>query len=603
MATKIIRVIKKNGVLINQERSVDKQSGDKQSGDKQSDDKRSGDKRSGDKRSVCESAFCEKIDKPSISGVYPEDVSSLSPEQRIAYTQFVRGANLFITGPGGTGKTRLIHHFISHAENTKKEYQVCAMTGCAALLLGCKARTLHSWSGIKLAKGPKDSVVASVLRNKRVCKEIRRTSLLIIDEISMMSQKIFEIIDALCREVKKSRYVPFGGIQVIMTGDFYQLPPVGSYDDPETTNMCFESPLWAHIFPPENVVELKTIFRQNDPTYIDILSQVRRGYLDAEHIDVLNRYVKREYNPADHYGCVPTKLFSLRNKADYINNLMFSKIEGTCYESKYKTCATNTKYLDSSEKPIPAAVLRECYSLSEAEVERELDALVKSIQAEEVFQYKVGALVMCTKNINLEMGICNGTQGVIVDVLQQGAMFIPIVQFTNGVRLPMPPIAWQSETYPTLSVHQIPLRLAWALTIHKIQGATMDIAEMDIGHSVFEYGQIYVALSRIKSLDGLYLLNFRPEKIRANPKVVAFYQEIMDAQSAAHVVEAQQVVAAHAVEAEKDINTLCKNFDAFSYKANTYGDLEEERYSQRKTRLEPYVEPETPPSIKVCKMP
>ena len=454
-------------------------------------------------------------------------MNNLSPEQKIAYSKFLRGKNLFITGPGGTGKTKLIHHFIEYATITGISHQVCAMTGCAAILLGCKARTLHSWSGIKLAKGSKDEVIQSVLKNKKVCRSIKSVRLLIIDEVSMMSQKIFEIIDDLCRQIKGRPFAPFGGIQVIFTGDFFQLPPVGSYHEPETVNMCFESPLWDSVFPFENVVELKTIFRQNDPTYIDILSQVRRGYLDNEYIDLLRAsYVRREYNPNNHYGCAPTKLFALRNKAEYINDLMFSKIDKPCYESKYTICTTNTKYIDTCT-PIPSSILRECHAINAAEVEKEVDTLTNTMQAEQVFQFKVGALVMCTKNISLETGICNGTHGVIIDILRVGdANAVPIVQFANGVKMTMSPVAWQSEMYPTISVHQIPLRLAWALTIHKIQGATMDMAEMDIGHTVFEYGQIYVALSRIKSLDGLYLLNFQPEKIKANPKVIAFYDRI-----------------------------------------------------------------------------
>jgi len=520
-------------------------------------------------------------------------MQELSPEQRRAYSKFVSGSNLFITGPGGTGKTKLIHNFIQHAEDNKINYQVCALTGCAALLLGCKARTLHSWSGIKLAKGPKEKVISYASRNKKVCNSIRGLRLLIIDEVSMMSQKIFEIIDELCREITKRRFLPFGGIQVIFTGDFYQLPPVGSYEEPETMNMCFESPLWDTVFPPENTIELKTIFRQTDPVYVDILSQVRRGYLDGEHIDLLNGYIRREYNPDDHYGCVPTKLFALRNKADHINNLMFSKIDKQCYESRYRTTTNNITYLDNG-KSIPSNVLRECAALSSEDVEKEIENLAKGMQAEEVFQYKVGALVMCTKNIALDMGICNGTSGVIVNILP-GDPAIPVVQFTNGVKMNMPPIAWQSENYPTLSVHQIPLRLAWALTIHKIQGATLSMAEMDIGHSVFEYGQIYVALSRIQSLNGLYLLNFRPEKIKANPKVSAFYNRIQDQDQDGPTEEHQDQDQDGPTEEQQDTTEEQQDEQ----------DTTEEQQDEVEQQNRRIIQTPTPirdPNIKVCKM-
>lgn len=523
-------------------------------------------------------------------------MQELSPEQRVAYSKFVRGSNLFITGPGGTGKTKLIHHFIQHAEDNKIPYQVCAMTGCAALLLGCKARTLHSWSGIKLAKGPKDKVISYASRNKKVCNSIRGLRLLIIDEVSMMSQKIFEIIDELCREITKRRFLPFGGIQVIFTGDFYQLPPVGSYEEPETMNMCFESPLWDTVFPPENTIELKTVFRQTDPVYVDILSQVRRGYLDGEHIDLLNGYIRREYNPDDHYGCVPTKLFALRNKADHINNLMFSKIDKQCYESRYRTTTNNITYLDNG-KHIPSNILRECAALSSEDVEKEIENLVKGMQADEVFQYKVGALVMCTKNISLDIGICNGTSGVIVNILP-GEPAIPVVQFTNGVKMNMPPIAWQSENYPTLSVHQIPLRLAWALTIHKIQGATLSMAEMDIGHSVFEYGQIYVALSRIQSLNGLYLLNFRPEKIRANPKVSAFYSRIQDEVEQQVEYEQQQD---EDEQQQAEVEQQQDEVDEEEQQQVEVDEEEQENHSEKSHIVQTPVQPRDP-NIKVCKM-
>jgi ATP-dependent DNA helicase PIF1 len=506
--------------------------------------------------------------------------ASLSPEQKIAFAKFVRGENLFITGPGGTGKTKLIHHFIQHALLNNISHQVCAMTGCAAILLGCKARTLHSWSGIKLAKGPSSDIIRFAVKNRTVRKSILGVMILIVDEVSMMSQKIFEIIDRICREIRNRSHVPFGGIQVIFTGDFFQLPPVGSSDEPETMNMCFESPLWNEIFPVNNTIELKTIFRQNDPTYIEILSQVRRGSLSDDHIQLLKQYVRREYNPDNHFGCVPTKLFAIRNKADYINNLMFSKIEDeTCYESRYTTCTNNTLHLDTG-KPISYDTLKLCRDLSESDIERELDVLVKNIQAEEVLQYKVGAVVMCTRNIDLDMGICNGTHGKIINVVNAGDTVIPVVQFANGIVMRMPPTGWQSELYPTLSVHQIPLRLAWALTIHKIQGATMEMAEMDIGHSVFEYGQIYVALSRIKSLDGLYLLNFQPEKIKANPKVIAFYDRI--------------------TKSEKNIDT---NMSSHVTSINTDTKISFDKYNYCEESHDTISEIRRDPTIKVCKLP
>jgi ATP-dependent DNA helicase PIF1 len=451
--------------------------------------------------------------------------SELSPDQQYAYAKFTEGHNLFITGPGGTGKTKLIHHLIKHAQTTGKKYQVCALTGCAALLLNCGARTLHSWSGIKLARGSPDTVVENVIKNRTLVRQWKKTNILIIDEVSMLSQKIFEIIEKIARTARNRPTVPFGGIQVIFTGDFFQLPPVGNLQEPATMNMCFESPIWNSVFPIENHIELRTMFRQTDPLYIDILLQIRKGELTDENAKILEGYIKRPYNPEDHGGCIPSKLFAVRSKADFVNNAMFSKIQNEEYTVSVKQLTNCKLYLDTL-KAIPPEILTKCDQLSHTDIEREIDFLKTGLNAEENFVYKKGAVVICTINLSIELGICNGSLGIITDVVMKEGLAIPIVQFSNRITQIMDMHYWQSEDFPSIAIGQIPLKLAWALTIHKIQGATMEMAEMDIGMSIFEYGQIYVALSRIKSLDGLYLLNFQPKKIKANPKVIAFYKTL-----------------------------------------------------------------------------
>ena len=229
------------------------------------------------------------------------DIRELSQEQRYAHSKFVRGENLFITGPGGTGKTRLIKHLLNHTNSVNRTTAVCAMTGCAAILLNCGARTLHSWSGIKLAKGEKSKVIASVLKNKKAVAVWRATKVLILDEVSMLSRKIFEIIEGIARQARQSSS-PFGGIQVVFTGDFFQLPPIGTEGEPETEQFCFESPLWNSVFSAENHVELKTMFRQTDPTYIRILQQVRYGNLDEEGCKMLRGYVNRKLDTEKLHG-------------------------------------------------------------------------------------------------------------------------------------------------------------------------------------------------------------------------------------------------------------------------------------------------------------
>jgi len=449
---------------------------------------------------------------------------SLSFEQNVAFQKYTEKKNLFITGPGGTGKSKLIHTIIQHAQNLGKKVQVCAMSGCAAVLLNCNARTVHSWFGLKLARGTHEDILKSIYFNKKVCSDIRKTDLLIIDEVSMMSQKIFELIVHALKSVRRNYSHPTGGLQLIFTGDFFQLPPVGNDSEPKTINMCFESEEWYKTFALENHIQLHTMFRQTDPDYIKVLMEIRKGTISQESIDILNQQLTKRYD--ENSDIVPTKLFAVNAKANHVNSMMYGKLPHPEFEYNF-SCETNcTTYLETGA-PIPSSLLRASEELSNAEKERELEFIVSNIPCDKTVRLKKGAFVMCVTNLNLDKGICNGSQGIIVGFVKHTeTQYYPRVKFHNGVEMTITPSYWQSEGFPSLAIGQIPLKLAWALTIHKIQGATLDTAEMDIGASVFEYGQMYVALSRVKNLDGLYLIDFQPSKIKANPKVVEFYNQL-----------------------------------------------------------------------------
>ena len=449
-------------------------------------------------------------------------MSELSTEQQYAYDQFIAGNNLLITGPGGTGKTKLIHHLVEYATVVGKRIQVCALTGCASILLGCNAKTIHSWSGIKLAKGSIEQTVGQVMRNKRAKKNWKAIKILIIDEVSMMSRKIFNTLETVARVVRNNP-APFGGIQIIFCGDFYQLPPVPTANEPETGEFCFESDRWWTVFRQEHHIELKTIFRQTDTKYIEILSQIRTGELSPENADILRKYVKREYDPELYNGSALTKLYPVCARADYLNKILFEKIEEPAIDYAVKKMRNCTIYTDTN-KEIEADVLQECRSLSKTEEDYELEQLMANTPCIPDFQLKQGASVMCTVNLDMERGICNGSQGIVTGF--EGSDNRPQVKFSSGLTIVIGPHTWQSSEYPTLAITQIPLQLAWAMTIHKIQGATLARAQIDIGNGVFEYGQTYVALSRIQSLDGLYLAGFNPNRIKANPKVKTFYSLI-----------------------------------------------------------------------------
>lgn len=450
------------------------------------------------------------------------NINNLSPEQKYALEKFKRGENLFITGAGGTGKTTLIKHLIEYADSVKKTIQVCALTGCAAVLLNCNARTIHSWSGIRLARGPKEKIIESVLKNKRQISNWKKVKILIIDEISMMSKKIFEILNDIGKMIRKSSQ-PFGGIQLIFTGDFFQLPPVGTMGEPETEEFCFESVEWSRTFKSENHIELETIFRQTDKPYIEILSEIRRGKLSEKNIEVLKKYVKREYDQTQIIQ--PTKLFPIRAKVDYVNAMMFHKLDEDEYQFEY-TIKTDCRMFIDSGKPFTMEQILKCDKMTNQEKDYEIENLANNTPCEKFLTLKKGASVLCTVNLDIENSICNGSQGVILDIEEMGNKTVIRVKFSNGIVKTIEPYYWQSEEFPCIAIKQYPMILAWAMTIHKIQGATLDMAEIDIGQTIFEYGQTYVALSRIKSLDGLYLSAFHPDRIRTNPKVIEFYKTI-----------------------------------------------------------------------------
>ena len=432
-----------------------------------------------------------------------------SKEQEIAYNKYTQGQNIFITGPGGTGKTALIRCIQQDAIKKGTHIQVCALTGCAAVLLECKAKTIHSWAGIGLGNGSIEQIVQKVMKNKFTKTNWKGTNILIIDEVSMMSLKIFEMLDAIGKAVRKNQK-PFGGIQLIFSGDFYQLPPVGNKDEPETCQFCFESPLWVQTF--QNHVSLSHIFRQNDPIYQRILNQIREGRLKRSSNDVLLHNVGKEI-PAD-CPIRPTKLFPTRNKVDYINVSEMNNLEGKEYEYK-------VKYHSDLEMSAQERITRMGYT--KEQIQTELMFLQGNLRCEEIVKLKVGAQVMCIVNIQLDNGdiLCNGAQGIVTDINVQG---MPVVKYKNGYQMTMAPHIWPSELIPGIGISQVPLILAWALTIHKAQGSTLDIAEVDAGSGIFECGQTYVALSRVKSLEGLYLSSFDAKRVRINKKVQEFYE-------------------------------------------------------------------------------
>jgi ATP-dependent DNA helicase PIF1 len=447
----------------------------------------------------------------------------LSKGQKTALLKYKKGENIFITGSGGSGKSEIIKIIFNDATLKRKRIQVCAMTGCAAILLKCDARTLHSWSGIGLGNKPLEEITYRIGSNPRAKQRWCHTQILVIDEVSMMSVKLFNLINNVAKIIRKNDN-PFGGMQVILSGDFYQLPPIGDKNCIETKQYCFESDEWYNAFNLNNHIELKTIFRQNDNTLTNILNKVRCGEIDDETINILEKKLNRPINES----LLRTKLFPTRYKVEQINQQEFNKLSGEKHIYKMKRF-TNNSTLSRREQD-------KLNSMTEDEIEREFLYLEGNLMCKNTLELKIGTQVMCIINVSNPdtdtIVLSNGSQGKVIgfdsctDLDGVNTYYYPIVLFNNGYKTIINYHSWDCERVPRSGVSQLPLIHSWAMTIHKSQGLTIDNVELDIGNNIFEYGQTYVALSRIKTFDGLYLLHFDYTKIKFNQTVKDFYRNI-----------------------------------------------------------------------------
>ena len=455
-------------------------------------------------------------------------MATYSAEQQLCLDKYLKGENMFITGPGGTGKSFLIKNIVADAEEKKKIIKVCALTGCAAILLQCKATTLHMFSGIGLASKKNVEIVEELFTKKRhKLKNWRGLEILIIDEVSMMSLKILLLLDLIARKFYKKN-VPFGGLQVIFTGDFYQLSPVFSnYNEKEKEEgmYCFQHELWDQLFAKENQIVLKTIYRQNDELLLKVLKYVRKGQISPSTKAIL---ASRIFNDEDldliKKEKVLTILSPIKRDVEHINAKEYLKLDSSETEIVH-----NLFYVDLSAKNNDntqgknGVYMFELLLKSNEHLKREYDFLAANIIAEKCLKLKIGTHVMCVVNINVcgELHIANGSQGIIVGFNEDN---LPYVKFNNSKEpFLIDYYIWKSEVHKSIGVSQIPLIYSWAITIHKAQGLTLENAIIDIGSNIFAHGQTYVALSRLKSLDGLYLTSFDYSKIKCNPLVKEFY--------------------------------------------------------------------------------
>lgn len=447
----------------------------------------------------------------------------LSKEQQYALNIIKTGKNILIQGSAGSGKSFLINHIVSNCI-IKKNIHITAMTGTAAVLLGNDATTFHSWVFKDLGNKSVEDYVKNINAKYIWLKSWRTVGVLVIDEVSMLSADLLDKFDKIARTVRKEPSKPFGGIQVILMGDFFQLPPIieeaHTAEIPKelSKRMCFEWDEFPYYF---TVIEFSTNFRQkSDTKYQEILNRIRIGKYTKSDIEAIES--RLQIKPE---GLIkPTKLNTLRKDVQYINEMKLDQIEDDSITWKQEW----TLQFDSESevmKELHKPMIERFRKSANEEIINRLEKFDKNNQHEPELTLKKGAQVMLIYNLDIKAGLANGSRGVVVDIINK----TPIVLFTNGLKIPIEKVSWKVHSWDNkinLLRTQIPLKLAWAISIHKSQGLTLDYAEIDIGSSVFEYGQAYVALSRVKSLDGLFLKNFDKTKIKAHPRVLDWYSKL-----------------------------------------------------------------------------
>ncbi len=401
------------------------------------------------------------------------------------------GTNVFLTGEPGSGKTYTINQYVSYLRSHGIEPSITASTGIAATHIG--GMTIHSWSGIGIKSRLNKNELNSIATNDYVLKRIGPAKVLIIDEISMLPSETLEMIDLICKEVKKNS-LPFGGLQVVLVGDFFQLPPVDKKQisefsqenlfDEAKSKFAYDSHVWRQA-------EFVTCYlteqhRQDDKDFLLLLSKIRSNNFDDLSLSLINqRKTDLLKLPVD----VP-KLYSHNIDVDLVNDRMLDKIQS----------------------PV------QFYPMSTKGHEALIKVMKKGCLSPEILFLKIGASVMFTKN-NAREGYVNGTLGIVEGF--DSDTELPIIKIRNGRKITVEPADWVVEEDGKIKgrLTQIPLRLAWAITVHKSQGISLDEAIIDLS-KVFEFGQGYVALSRVRRLSGIYIIGWNEKAFQVDKDVL-----------------------------------------------------------------------------------
>jgi len=390
------------------------------------------------------------------------------------------GYSVYLTGEAGTGKTHLINRYLQFLHSKNVPVGITATTGIASTHIG--GVTIDSWSGIGIKEKISEEDL-QVLRDKRHLRErIQNAKVLIIDEVSMMSGVKLEMLDLVLQGIRES-LEPFGGIQLILCGDFFQLPPVAGGRG--RAPYAFESVSWKRLNP--MICYLDRPYRQNDPRLMSVLRAIRYRTISEEQVELLRS--RWQVKPDDRIR--PALLYTHNVDVDRINREELDKIRGEVHR----------------------------YMMVRIGVEAVTRMLASNCLAPDILELKKGALVMFVRN-NPKEGYVNGTMGIIDGFDRDDR---PIVKTRSGHKITAVPARWSIEETGKIvaEIQQIPLRLAWAITVHKSQGMTLDCAEIDLSKS-FVVGMGYVALSRIRSLDGLFLIGMNEMAFQVDDMVAEF---------------------------------------------------------------------------------
>lgn len=402
------------------------------------------------------------------------------------------GRNVFLTGAAGSGKTHTLRAYIEYLRENSVEVAITASTGIAATHLG--GVTIHSWSGLGIRDTLSEYDIDQLEEKQNLWKRYQSTKVLIIDEISMLHHFRFDMLDRLARAFKRQPDLPFGGMQIVLCGDFFQLPPVHRQGE-QPAYFAYQSNIWKKMN--LKVCYLSEQHRQNDDSYLSLLNDIRGNCVEDGSLQYLRDRYKKDIDPDLFPDIVPTKLYSHNADVDAINDAELEKL------GKGKTGPSFREQLFLMDTKGKASII---------------ESLIKSCLAPVELRLKVGARVMFVRN-NQEKGYANGTLGTVIGFDEVGND--PIVRIANGREIHADRESWMVEEDGKIKaeISQIPLRLAWAITIHKSQGMSLDAAEIDLSKS-FVAGMGYVALSRVKSLAGLKLVGFNHSALQVHPEIL-----------------------------------------------------------------------------------